>query len=319
MSVEGPSRKHACEARNCEDPHREREISALAASQHAVIALAQLKRLGLTTSATTRRAAVGRLHRMHQGVYSVIDPVLLTRRGRFMAAVLACGDDAVLSHRCAAVLHNLGLRTRATIDVSAPRSRGARRPGIRAHTAATLTPEDTTTIDNIPVTTLARTLLDVAEDATRREVERAIDRAEQQRLLDMALIDDVLGRAHGRRGATLLQSVLQEHRLGSTLTRNDLEEAFLTICRHAGLPPDHANAWIPFPQGSGAEADFLWDARRLIVEVDGRDVHTTRRAFESDRRRDQRLATLGYRVVRFTWRQVVFAPHEVGATLGALL
>lgn len=135
----------------------------------------------------------------------------------------------------------------------------------------------------------------------------------------MTLIDDVLQRADGRRGAALLQSVLQEHRLGCTLTRNDLEEAFLKICRHAGLPPDHANAWIPFPQGSGAEADFLWYARRLIVEVDGRDVHTTRRAFESDRRRDQRLATLGYRVVRFTWRQVVFAPDEVGATLGALL
>ena len=176
-----------------------------------------------------------------------------------------------------------------------------------------------TVIDNIPVTSLARTLLDIAEDASRREVERAIDRAEQQRVLNMTAIDDVLARADGRRGAAILGSVLQEHRLGCTLTRSELEEAFLRICRDARLPPDHANAWIPLADGGGAEADFIWRGRRLIVEVDGRDVHTTRRAFESDRRRDQRLAILGYRVVRFTWRQVTYAPRDVAATLRALL
>lgn len=203
------------------------------------------------------------------------------------------------------------------MTVPGARSRG--RAGIRVHSAATLLPRDVTVIDNIPVTSLARTLLDIAEDATRREVERAIDRAEQQRVLDMTAIDDVLARADGRHGAAILRSVLQEHKLECTLTRNELEEAFLRICRDARLPPDHANAWIPFPDGGGAEADFLWRGRRLIVEVDGRDVHTTRRAFESDRRRDQRLATLGYRVIRFTWRQVTFAPREVAATLRALL
>lgn len=257
------------------------------------------------------------MHRLHRGVYSVVEPVLLTRKSRLTAAVLACGPEAVLSHRSAALLRNLGLRAGAAIDVTARGSRGKGRAGIRVHSAATLTTEDVTVIDNIPTTTLARTLLDAAQEATRRELERAIDRAEQQRLLNMTAIDDVLARADGRRGATLLRSVLDEHRLGCTLTRNELEEAFLQICRRAGLPPDRVNAWIPYPDG--AEADFLWRGQRLIVEVDGRDVHTTRNAFESDRRRDQRLATLGYRVVRFTWRQVMFEPGQVAATLRALL
>jgi predicted transcriptional regulator of viral defense system len=289
------------------------------ASQHAVISLAELKDLGLSASGVDKRVAAGRLHRVHQGVYSVIDPILLTRKGRFMAAVRACGDGAALSHRCGAVLHELRLSVRALIDVTAPGSRGRDRDGIRVHSAATLLPHDTIVIDNIPATTLARTLLDVAEDATRRELERAIDAAEQQRTLDMTAIDDVLSRADGRRGKTILTSVLREHKLGCTLTRNELEEAFLQICRTAGTPPDQVNAWIPFPDGGGAEADFLWRAQRLIIEVDGRDVHTTRSAFESDRRRDQRLATLGYRVIRFTWRQVMLAPHEVAGTLRALL
>lgn len=228
-----------------------------------------------------------------------------------MAAVLASGDGAVLSHRAAA--------TRTLIDVTAPGSRGKDRPGIRVHSAATLLQRDRTLIDTIPTTALARSLLDMAEDATRREVERAIDAAEQQRTLDMTALDDVLARADGRRGVALLTSVPHEHRLGCTVTRNDLEEAFLRICRIIGLPPGHVNAWIAFRDGGGAEADFLWRAQRLIVEVDGRDVHTTRRAFESDRRRDQRLATLGYRVIRFTWRQVIHEPEHVAATLCALL
>ena len=227
--------------------------------------------------------------------------------------------EAVVSHRPAAALRNLGLTVGAQVDVTAPGSRGRGRRGIRVHAAATLTACDVTVVDGIPCTTLARTLLDVAEDATRREVERACDRAEAQRLLDMAGVEDVPSRANGRRGAVVLRSVIAEHRVGSTLTRNELEERFLAICRAAGRPPDAVNAWISYPTGGGAEADFLWRARGLIVEVDGRDVHTTRRAFESDRRRDQQLLLLGWRVVRFTWRQVMFEPSYVIATLRALL
>lgn len=189
------------------------------------------------------------------------------------------------------------------------------------HSGCTLAPRDVTVIDSIPCMTFARTLLDVAADATRRELERAIDRAEQRRVLDATIIDDVLARANGRHGTRLLRSVLDEHRAGSTFTRSELEERFLALCRRAALPPDGVNVWIPFPapDGGGAEADFVWRTQRLIVEVDGRDVHATRRAFETDRRRDQRLMLLGWRVVRFTWRQVMLEPEYVERTLRHLL
>jgi hypothetical protein len=147
----------------------------------------------------------------------------------------------------------------------------------------------------------------------------AIEQAEILRLFDLRAVDDVLARADGRRGAAALRAVLSEIRLGTTLTRSTLEERFLAICRGAGLPPDAVNAWVPHPEGGGAEADFLWREQRLIVEVDGREVHTTHGAFERDRRRDQRLMLAGWRVVRFTWRQVYFEPAYVADTLKALL
>jgi hypothetical protein len=182
-----------------------------------------------------------------------------------------------------------------------------------------LVADDVTTVDLIPCTSLARTLLDLAEVVGARGLERAIEQAEALRLLDMRPIDDVLRRAGGRRGAALLRATLAEIDPGSTLTRSELEERFLSICRDAGLPPDAVNAWISYPGGGGAEADFVWREQRFIVEVDGRAAHGTQRAFEHDRRRDQRLTLLGWRVVRLTWRQVVFEPAYVVATLRALL
>jgi predicted transcriptional regulator of viral defense system len=283
-----------------------------------VIAGRQLVELGLSQSATRSRVASGRLHRVHRGVFCV-GHAILTQRGRFMAAVLACGPEAWASHYCSGVLYELGLGARRLIDVTTRAARGRAIPGIRAHRSATLTEADVEIVDGIPCTSLARTLLDIAEDGTRREVERALDRAEQARILDMRAIDDVLSRADGRRGAKLLRSVLAEHTVGSTLTRDDLEEAFLAISRAVELPPDAANVWIAFPEGDGAEADFIWRTHDLIVEVDGRDPHTVRKAFNKDRRRDARLVLLGWRVVRFTWQQVMFEPAYVAAMLRGLL
>jgi predicted transcriptional regulator of viral defense system len=298
---------------------RDARIVALCWRQHGVIALAQLVALGLSASAVRSRVASGRLQRVHRGVFATCDPRALSPKGRFAAAVLACSAGSVVSHRSAAALFELRLRTTAWVDVTTPGSTARRRAGIHIHSGATLTPSDVTLIDDIPATTLARTLLDVAQDATRREVERACDEAELRRLLNMRAIDDVLARATGRRGARLLADVLATHRVGSTLTRNALEERFLAICRDIERAPDAVNQWIAYPQGGGAEADFVWRAERLIVEVDGRDPHSTRRAFEHDRRRDQQLALRGYRVIRFTWRQVTHDPAYVAATLTTLL
>ncbi|MDP2710248.1 MAG: DUF559 domain-containing protein [Solirubrobacteraceae bacterium] len=280
----------------------------------------QIVELGLSASAVRSRVAVGRLHRVHTGVVALVPPALLTRKGRIAAATLACRPGSAASHRAAAFLRELRLRGRGWIDVTTPGSPGHRRAdGIRVHCGATLAKRDVEEVDGIPCTTLARTLLDIAEDATQREVERALDRAAELRVLDVSAIGDVLQRADGRRGAALLRAVLADHRAGSTLTRNELEELFLAIGRAEGVAPDAVNAWIPYPDGGGAEGDFVWHGQRLVVEVDGRDVHTTRRAFEHDRRRDQRLMLLGWRVVRFTWRQVTFDRAYVATTLRGLL
>ena len=308
-------RAHA--ARNSQDP-LDRALAELAGNQHGVVAGRQLAELGLSANAARKRVASGRLHRVHRGVFSV-GHALLTQRGRFMAAVLACGPEAWASHYCSGVLYELGLGERRLIDVTTTCARGRALAGIRAHTSETLTADDVDIIDGIPCTSLARTLLDIAEDGTRREVERALDRAEQARILDMRAIDDVLARANGRRGAKLLCAVLAEHRVGSTLTRNKLEEAYLRIARDVGIPPDSVNEWIAFPDGGGAEADFVYRTKRLIVETDGRDPHTIRKAFKSDRVRDQRLMLLGWRVVRLPWQQVMFEPADVAATLRGLL
>jgi len=316
--MEGSSLNRPRGGRNVEDPPLDRAIAELAAGQHGVVALGQLVALGLNASTVRNRVAVGRLHRIHRGVYAV-GHALLTRDGRIMAAILACGAGAAISHRTAAVKWSLGITMRRWIDVTAGAYTRRHRAGIRLHSAQGLAPRDVIVVDNISTTALARTLLDVAEDATRRELERACDRAATQRLLDMAAVDDVLARAGGRRGAPILAAVLAEHRVGSTLTRNELEERFLQIARDTGLPPDAVNRWIPFPDGGGAEADFVYKRQRLIAEVDGRDPHTTRQAFEADRRRDQQLALLGWRVIRFTWRQVMHEPGYVAATLHALL
>jgi hypothetical protein len=235
-----------------------------------------------------------------------------------MAAVLACGRGAVLSHRSAAALWELRPSSRAAVDVSTPTRAGRRRDGIDVHRGAGLAARDVTTVDAIACTSVARTLLDLAEIVDPRGLERAIERAEILRLLDMRLLDDVLARARGRRGAGTLRAVLSHAEPAGTLTRSELEERFLAICRATGLPHPEVNAWLAL-HPNGVEADFLWRRQRLIAETDGRAVHATLRAFEGDRRRDQLLAVAGWRVIRFTYDQVARHPADVGATLAALL
>ncbi len=202
-------------------------------------------------------------------------------------------------------------------DLAAPRW-GATRAGIDAHTSSTLLPRDIETVNGIPCTSVARTLLDLAAILPRRAIERAIDEAELLQLLDATAIQDVLQRTHGHKGNAPLRSILNDHFLGTTPTRNDLEEAFLAICDKAHLPRPEVNVCIPM-EPTPYQADFLWRTHRLIAETDGRDTHTTRRAFEHDRRRDQQLMLAGYRVVRFPRRQVFEDPASVDATLRGLL
>ena len=290
-----------------QEPTREAALAALAHRQHGVVSISQVRALGLTASGVRSRVARGRLHRIHRGVYAVGHD-RLTRAGRWMAAVLAYGQGAVLSHRSAAGLWGLRPDNRAVTDVSVPRPSVRSRPGIKAHAQPTLTAADVTVHDDIPCTTVARTLLDLADVVDRRGVERAIDRAEQQRRFDLRAVEAVLGRAEGRRGAGVLRGMLAEWS-DRGLTETEIEERFLAACDGAGLRRPEANVWLVLGDRE-LKADFLWSTERLVVETDGRAAHLTRAAFERDRRRDQSLLLAGYRVVRFTWPQVTDEPER---------
>jgi very-short-patch-repair endonuclease len=283
-----------------------------------VVALSQLRALGLSKSGVAERAKAGRLHRIHRGVYAVGHP-RLTKPGRWMAAVLACGPRAVLSHRSAAGLWGLRPDNRPNTDVSLPLPSARPRAGLDVHATTTLRPEDTTSRDGIPCTTVARTLLDLADVVPPRTVERAVEQAEMLRLFDMRAVEEILTHANGRRGAAVLRNVLADLNDDPGLTANDLEDRFLELCRAAGLPRPKVNQWLELDDGPPIRADFLWRRERLIVETDGWDSHGTRQGFERDRLRDQRAQLAGWRVLRFTRRQVLREPDGAMATTGALL
>jgi very-short-patch-repair endonuclease/predicted transcriptional regulator of viral defense system len=307
-----------CVQRNqLHQPHLETRIVELAERQHGVITLPQLQFVGLSKSAVSRRAVVRRLHRVHRGVYAIGRPQL-TMHGRWMAAVLACGAGALLSRRSAAGLSGLRRDERHATDVCVPCEGVRSRRGIDLHRSTTLTDDDITTIDGIPCTTVARTLVDLGDVVDRRAVERAVDQADVLQLFDLRAVDDVLDRAGPKRGAGILRAVLAD-RAGPTITRSELEERFLALLRAASLPSPAVNAWITLHDGIAYKADFLWRRERLIVETDGRDVHTTRRAFEHDRERDQHLTLAGFTVVRFTWRQITREAQRVAKAIASLL
>ncbi len=298
-------------------PDREAAIVALFARQYAVAGVEQLIDLGLSGRAVRDRAAIGRLHRIHRGVYGLTRPSLLTREGRWLAAVLACGPGAVLSHRSAAALLELRPTAGARVDVTAPNRRGRSRPGISAHTGS-LHPDDVTIFRNIPCTSLARTVIDLAEVVDRRGVERFLEQAEIQHRFDLRSLKSQLRRNPTRRGAPVVAAILDQL-VEPRLTHSELEERFLALVREAGLPAPLLNARVILVDGTAIEVDFLFRSERLIVETDGRATHATRWAFEQDRRRDQLLRLSGFTVIRFTYIQVVNRPDEVRATLARLL
>jgi predicted transcriptional regulator of viral defense system len=216
-------------------------ITALAERQHGVIAAPQLYSLGLSETQVRTRAGNGLLHRVHRGVYAM-GHARLTSEGRWMAAVLACGEGAVLSHQSAGELWKIrqsrGQASEAvSIEVAIPRARGARsRTGLMVHRVPTLRAGETTARDGIPVTSPARTILDLARRLPLRQLERAVDEAERLRLCTQGDLEEIV-RAHlGRAGAGALAALLREHRAGSTATRNSFEERFFARAGAATFP-----------------------------------------------------------------------------------
>jgi Protein of unknown function (DUF559)/Transcriptional regulator, AbiEi antitoxin len=286
----------------------DRAIARLAADQHGVVALRQLRALGLSGSGVRTRAARGALHRIHRGAYAVGHPTL-TAKGRWAAAVLACGPGAALSHRSAAALWGIRATSRAAVEVTVPGQAGRGQAGIQAHRCS-LDDAERTAIDGIPCTTLARTLLDLAEVIDRDSLEQACERAEGLELFDLSEVERVLTRAVGRQGAPLLRAAIPDSVADTAFTRSDLERRFLELSERAGLPRPLVNSWVAL-KGGGYEVDFLWPEHRLIVELDGWSTHGNRRAFRRDRRRDVDLEVEGYTVLRLTWEDVVLDGPEV--------
>jgi very-short-patch-repair endonuclease len=286
-------------------------VAWVAARQHGVVGHAQLLDAGIGPHGVDRRTAAGWLHRVHKGVFAVGHPGL-TDRGRWTAAVLAGGPEAVLSHRSAAALW--GLRPNVSfVEVTVPGRRRRGPAGVVAHAGA-LDARETVVVDGIRVTTVARTLLDLAEILPVREVVAAIDRATARRLFDADAIRATVARATGRRGLKGLRAALLVTRPQDVLTRSELERRALRLIRAARLPRPEVNAQL-----LGHEVDLLWRDRRLAVELDGRRTHDTPNAFESDRRRDADRMARGWRVLRLTWRQVVNDPAWVASRVGAVL
>lgn len=268
-----------------------------------------MRELGLGHDSIRGRVAAGWLHPLYRGVYAV-GHLALTRRSRILAAVLAAGPDALASHRCAAELWDL--LHPGPIDITTPRSRRPR-AGFVLHRSRSVAPEDCDLIDSIPVTSVARTIVDLAEVLNERRLSNAIHEAEIQKVFDLEGIERVIARVPGRTGRHKLQRVLKAYGGGPQLTRSHYERAFLEIChRHD----------IPIPQSAvsvaGYELDFLWETHGLAVEMDDEATHYTTRAYYGDRRRDRALVPHGIQVVRVTPRDLE-DEHQLAAELKAIL
>lgn len=290
-------------------------VRALAERQHGVVARRQLIAAGMDAERIRRWREGGRLVGQRRGVYS-LGHALLTLEGRWMAAVLACGPVALLSHGSGAALWGLRPPGGTAIDVTI-RSGGRRTPGqgVRIHRSVVAGEAFGTVERGIPVTSVAWTLLDLAAAVRPHVLRRAVEEADRRELLDVRAIDRALIASPRRAGSTALRAILADMaRHGITRTRSDVEAKLLQICLDHDLPRPQVNHY-----DNGVEVDFRWPRHRLVVEVDGWAYHRGRAAFATDRARDRRALASGWRVARFTAVEVLREPRSVARELGRLL
>ena len=285
------------------------ELWELVRRQHGVITRAQLLEFGLATGAVAHRLRSGRLHRVQRGVYAVGRPDL-SRAGRWMAAVMSCGPDAVLSHRAAAALHGIADALTGPIDVTIPPTTARTRPGLRVY-RRTVGAAERAVVDGVPVTTAERTLLDLAPLLSRKRLEAAVNAADKHDLVDPEQLRAALARYAGHRGVVKLRQLLDRHTF--TLTASELEREFLPIVRGAGLDKPRTREWV-----NGFEVDFHWPELGLVVETDGLRYHRTPATQARDRLRDQTHTAAGLTPLRFTHAQVRYEPRHVRDTLVAV-
>jgi very-short-patch-repair endonuclease len=291
-------------------------IAALARRQYGVVSRSQLLQAGVGESRVERGVAIGRLHCLYRGVYAVGHEVV-PREGRWLAAVLASGPEAVLSHWSAAALWMIRPSSRARIEVTVPhRSRSSRQ--IRRHVSQV--PDDERAVEEgIPVTSVPRTIFDLAATEPADVVASLLRESEYRQLYDRLSLWDLVERYPGRRGVRRVRAALErleEEPAGRK--RSPLEDRFAPFLREHRLPLPRFNDWI-MVGGKRYQVDCHWPARGEIVELDGWEGHGTRTAFREDRTRDRHLRVAGYSVSRLTWNQLDDEPEQIAADLRALL
>jgi hypothetical protein len=283
-------------------------IAELAARQHGVVSRKQLLALGSSRDEIQWRVEVRRLRRVHTGVYAIGHR--LTVEGHFIAAVLACGDGAVTSHRAAGAMWDITPAVAGPVDVTVLRGGAGRRAGIAIHATRSLSPAEVATRNGVPCTSWARTVVDLACVLSKPRLERALEQSEILRLFDLGALNEALARAYGRRGTGALRRLAGELDDLPPRTRSELERRFLDVVKQGGLPRPVVNATV-----AGHEVDFHWPTERVVIETDGRATHDTQIAFERDRSRDLDLELAGWHVIRISWRQLLEQPDLVIAAV----
>ena len=273
---------------------------------------AQLLGAGVSRHVIDRQSKSGALHRRHRGVY-VVGHLALAPHANEAAALLACGQRSLISHRSAAYLWGLSEHQPAVVDVTLVGRRCRPKDGVRLHNVSTLDPADIRNRAGLPVTSPARTLVDLAADATYAELDRGVSEARIKGLLRNDELQTALERAGRRHGTAMMRAFLRSED-GRGFTRSEAERRTRALLRQARLPVPRVNARV-----AGYEIDFLWEPERVIVEVDGYAYHGNRRAFERDRRKDLALTSAGYLVIRISWRQLDEEPFVVVAHVARAL
>lgn len=286
--------------------------AALAARQHGVVTRSQLMGLGFSPGAIARRVQGGQLQALHRGVY-LVGPLKL-HRATEMAAALAGGPQALISHTSAACLWGMGSGgTPPAVHVSVPAGGRSKRPGICFHRVAPWVHEERAVVDGVPVTSAIRTLVDIAGMVGSRELERALALAMGEGLVDGRGLAGSSHRYPRRPGMPMLLSLLRDLE-GPSITRSEAERRCLELFQAAGLPRPHAN--VPF---GPYELDLFWPDHGVAVEIDGRAYHSSRIRFEGDRRKDIWLRSRGIQVIRLTWRQITQEAVASAVQVGQVL
>jgi very-short-patch-repair endonuclease len=294
----------------CQAHDVEAAIAKVAGRQHGVISRDQLRRLGLGDDAVNHRIRTKRLLSLYCSVYAV-GHRNRSRESAWMAAVLAGGQGTVLSNRPAGAAWAL-CSSAGRVEVTVPRQKRPH-PRILFHHAV-LPADERTTLNGIPITTVPRTLLDLASTLDERQLERAINEAEIKRLWDELSLHDLLHRYRGRAGTKLVRAALRKRTEGATATKSDLEELFIRFADKAGLPRPETNTYV-----EGLEVDCVWRPQRVVIEVDSWEVHRTRGAFERDREKSRILQAAGWRCVPVTYLQLTRGSAEVARDVRRLL